>query len=514
MRKFFIILLLNLIYFVNAQIPNVFWETYVYFIPNNTTTTSCYVEVAMSINPYSLHIQRNKDSSFFAAVKGIIEIFDNDKMIKKDSFVVKSPTAKKLDSLSYFGYLRRYWIDNNKSYWIQLTIQDIFDNKDSTQTNIQKPQTVSSTKFSNNNIFIQKKQIQTAFTNNSLCFSSIQFIDYIEKTQKQDMYFKHGYTIVPYNDNYFPEYMDNLKFLVEIYNADTIFGKQEPFVVYYKILDKDNNNKVLENFGGFKKMNANKTNVLIGQLSIKDLPSGNYYLSIEIKDKFNKAIKDQLIYFQRKNKTIAKQSSFVEEQFFGQQNHPDTLKMWLEALWPIANNIEKDWIINQTINKDPQMMKNFMIDFWEKRASDTASPVVLAKRYYSKLNYVMKNFKCGKIAPYYTDRGRVYLQYGDPNQRTIQLNEPGAYPYEIWQYYRIYDAATNQFFTNRRFVFVNKGIADECYTLIHSDMRGEFNNPNWQREIIKHDLYDINNPYQQQQKNYGNNFDKLYQNPQ
>jgi hypothetical protein len=31
---------------------------------------------------------------------------------------------------------------------------------------------------------------------------------------------------------------------------------------------------------------------------------------------------------------------------------------------------------------------------------------------------------------------------------------------------------------------------------------------------MKHDIYNINDPYQQQQLNYGNNFDKLYQNPQ
>jgi hypothetical protein len=45
-------------------------------------------------------------------------------------------------------------------------------------------------------------------------------------------------------------------------------------------------------------------------------------------------------------------------------------------------------------------------------------------------------------------------------------------------------------------------------------MKGEYNNPNWQREIMKHDIYNINDPYQQQKMNYGNNFDKMYQNPQ
>ncbi|GIV28410.1 MAG: hypothetical protein KatS3mg027_2224 [Bacteroidia bacterium] len=495
MKLKFVTLLFFIYQFILSQNkPIIYWDTYLFHLPYQTNKNNCFAEISLSIAPYNLNVQKNKDSSFFVTIKGTIEIYADSKLFKKDSFIVKSPSARKLEELQYFGYLKRYWLENFKNYTISVHIKDYFT-KDTSFT------------------YHSQKNIQTNFKHDSIQFSSIQFIDVIEKSEKQDMYYKHGYTIVPYNDNYFNENFDQLKFLAEIYYADTILGKNEPYVVNYKIIDKDNN-KILENYGGFKKLNASKVNVLITSMPIKDLPSGNYYLLLEVRNKNNILIRQQKIFFQRKSYTAKKKLSVDEELFFGNQNNLDTLKMWTESLWPIANQLEKEWIINQSINKDVQMMKNFMIDFWYKRSADTASPVELAKKYYSLLNYVMKNFKCGKMAPYNTDRGRVYLQYGEPNQRVIQLSEPGAYPYEIWQYYRIYDASTNQFFSNRRFVFVNKGIADECYTLIHSDMRGEYNNPNWQREIMKHDPYNINDPYQQQKLNYGNNFDKLYQNPQ
>ncbi len=474
--------------------PQLLWNTYTFFVPNKPFAQKCYTEISLSISPNHLNVQRSQDSSFFVAVSGIIEIYDEKQIIKRDSFVVKNPSVRAIEKLSDFAYIKRYWLENNKTYRVLLQLKDYFS-KD----------TLS--------IFKANKQIQTHFDENKICLSDVQFIDFIEKASSEDMFFKYGYTIVPYNDNYFDETFNTLSFSFEIYNTDTVFGKAEPFFIAYSILNKDDN-KLIENIGAIKKMNASKVNVVIGKLPISSLPSGNYYLIIELKNKNNQPIHKEQVYLQRKNLKVVNNSTLNEELFFGNQNNVDTLKMWLEALWPIANNIEKDWIINQSIQKDAQIMKNLMIDFWQKRAADSASPVSMAKVYYSKLNYVMKNFKCGKIAPYYTDRGRVYMQYGEPNQRTIQLSETGAYPYEIWQYYRIYDAATNQFFTNRRFVFSNKGIADECYSLIHSDMKGEYNNPNWQREIMKRELYDINNPYQQQKINYGNNFDKLYQNPQ
>lgn len=491
MRVLFVLIFLFVFHYLPSQneSPQLTWNAYVYYIP---ASDKCYVEISLSISPYNLNVQK-KDSSYYVAVSGKIDIIQENTSVKVDSFIVKSPKGKTFKDIPYFGYVKRYWLENNKSYTISLRVKDYFG-KD----------TVS--------IFKSTKPIHLNFSRNILSFSSIQFIDILEKSTQQNMFYKHGYTIVPYNDNYFDESFDQIKFFFEIYNADSVLGKEEPFLITYNIVDKDNN-KVLENFAGFKKMSASDVNVFIGNLHIKNLPSGNYYLAVELKNKNNELLSKEQVYFQRKNANASK-SKILEDLFFGNQHNIDTLKMWLECLWPIANNLEKEWIINQSISKDEKSMKNFMIDFWEKRAADTADVLKIAKAYYSKLNYVMKNFKCGKIAPYYTDRGRVYMQYGEPNQRVIQLSEPGAYPYEIWQYYRIYDGATNQFFSNKKFVFVNKGIADGCYTLIHSDMKGEYNNPNWQREIMKHEGYDINNPYKQQQINYGNNFDKLYQNPQ
>jgi hypothetical protein len=77
-----------------------------------------------------------------------------------------------------------------------------------------------------------------------------------------------------------------------------------------------------------------------------------------------------------------------------------------------------------------------------------------------------------------TDRGRVYLQYGKPDRRHVMNNEPGALPYEIWQYYRVPSGQTNVMF-----VFYLPGIATNDYRLIHSDVNGELRDSRWKYKI-------------------------------
>ena len=43
---------------------------------------------------------------------------------------------------------------------------------------------------------------------------------------------------------------------------------------------------------------------------------------------------------------------------------------------------------------DPELMKKYIIDFWERRAGDSANPLKMWASYYRDVQHVMKNFKC------------------------------------------------------------------------------------------------------------------------
>lgn len=330
-------------------------------------------------------------------------------------------------------------------------------------------------------------------------FSDIQPLESYSRSASPGPLSKSGFDMRPYVLGYYPEAIRELSFYAEAYHLDKVLGAGKPFVFIYYLQMRESAT-VLNSFGSFKKQQASAVNPLLAKMDISTLGSGNYDLIVEVRDGENKLRATGRYGFQRQNRlaeiTTLQQLSQkgLEAEYFGHINNTDTLRMLVECLWPIADGVDKERIINQSVKKDPALMKQFVMDFWTRRAADTANPVSMWASYYKQVQTVMAIFKCGKQPGYYTDRGRVYLQYGPPNVRSQQTNEPNTFPYEIWLYYKTTDQSNGQLFSNRRFVFVNKMIGDDCHKLIHSDMRGEPNNPRWQFEVTRRNNNGMGDP--------------------
>ena len=73
-----------------------------------------------------------------------------------------------------------------------------------------------------------------------------------------------------------------------------------------------------------------------------------------------------------------------------------------------------------------------------------------------------------------TDRGRVLLLYGVPDEIERFPYSAENKPYEIWKYFSIQGGVI--------FVFVDKRELGR-YELVHSTARGELNDPEWERWI-------------------------------
>jgi hypothetical protein len=75
----------------------------------------------------------------------------------------------------------------------------------------------------------------------------------------------------------------------------------------------------------------------------------------------------------------------------------------------------------------------------------------------------------------------VYLKYGRPDDIVTEWNDPSAPPYEIWSYN--YVPSTRQ--NNARFIFYNPTLAGDDFRLLHSTVRGELQNPQWEVELYR-----------------------------
>ena len=70
--------------------------------------------------------------------------------------------------------------------------------------------------------------------------------------------------------------------------------------------------------------------------------------------------------------------------------------------------------------------------------------------YYRRIRYTNKAFSVGKRPGWRTDRGMIYIQYGEPDDVERHPFDMDGFPYNApWQVWRYYS-------TNREFVFVDR----------------------------------------------------------
>lgn len=459
----------------------------------NTVSSKSFLETYITISGNSVKYIP-KSGGLQASVTISWQILKGNEVVKKASYNLLSPKVNDSLNLPSFIDTQRFLLPNG-DYTVDFEIIDnAFPNQKTTHSEKIKI------------LFSRDKKIDA---------SDIQILESFSKSNSSSNFTKSGYELVPYTINYFPKNKNNLKFYFESYNADTLLGNNSKFVYTYYIENSETLSK-LNKLAGFQKQKANKVNPLLGQFDITSLPTGNYNLVIELRDSTNIIHCQKKWFFQRQS--LAKEIAETDvtnsiDVFFRSFQSTDTLKEFIECIWPISKTTERTWQQTQITNKNAVNMQNYLIEFWKTEAGDSLNPFVLWKDYYNEVIIAKAMFKCGKQKGYYTDRGRVYLQYGKPNQRNQVNSAADTYPYEIWQYYRLYDRTTKHFFTNKKFVFVNFAIADECYELVFSEVRGEKSDPNWKYRLVKRTQKPSNVDDNKPANTYGNNFDDNFLNP-
>jgi GWxTD domain-containing protein len=436
-----------------------------------------------------------KSGGLQASVNISLKISRGTDVVKNSNYNLLSPLAADTLSLPSFIDAQRFFLDNGE-YTIDLLVTD---NADNSKT------------------YNHSEKITVFYMRDKKVFNSdIQVLESFAKSKTQTVLTKNGYDFIPYNINYYPKQQNSLKFYVETYNLDTVLGKLNKFVYSY-FVENDDNHQKMDGLTGFQKQQAQKVNPLLAQFDITQLASGNYNLVIEVKDSLNNTQSQKKWFFQRQgdflNSASANSGMNTIEDFFNQVQSADSLKQFVECLWPISSTVEREWQQAQIKRKEADLMRSYLVGYWKTESADTINPLTIWLAYYKQVLEADALLKCGKQKGYYTDRGRVYLQYGKPDQRNQVSSNANSYPYEIWQYYRIYDRASKRFFTNKKFVFANFAIADDCYKLIHSEVKGEIYDERWKFKLVNRSQQSTNLDNTAPANTFGNNINDDFNNP-
>jgi len=461
MRKLIILLFLSL--FATAKKTNLYISVSEFM----TDQRQSYVELYFGIDSYSLDYVKN-ESGFSGGLEVTVSIFQAGKVITGDRFRINSPNYQDTGALNQFLFHQQRFPMEQGSYEMQLQIVDVND-------------TAERYEFSKNLILNVKKD--------SADHSQIVFLENFQPATEApaNSYIRSGYALLPIISNgtpYFPESTKQLSFYNELYNLDLALGNNSKFLLRYYIQDESTGNK-LNNYAGFTKSTASPVVPVLNAFNIEKLPSGNYNLVIEALNQKGEQVLEHKTFFYRKNADgEVLPGSFEAEDFTGSFvdfiGNLDSIYKFVEYLYPISSEREQISQDNLLAQADEQLLKRYFLAFW--RNKKPLEPEQAWKVYHRKVREANRFFSSGLRKGYKTDRGRVWLTYGKPDQRERRDMEPNMPAYIIWQYNKIQsDYAVTQ--NNKMFVFGEFEPSTQEFQLIHSTAIGELQSRDWRRDL-------------------------------
>jgi GWxTD domain-containing protein len=443
--------------------------SYFYYVPFYDLESKPYIETYFTFIGNSIKYQ-SLNGKFSGCVE-ITMLLKQGTIVKQfQKFNVNSPQLTDTLNKTDFIFVHRFSIDPGV-YDLEIIVRD----------------TLNKTKKGENHYY---DILNIHPLGEDVLFSGVEYLEKIEPTTTENMLSKSGYDLKPFISDYFPPEINKLQAYTEIYNTTKLLPANEDYLLLY-FISKITKNEPFDTYSVSKKIKTGNIIPVFASFDISQLPSGNYDLVVEFVNKENKIVSSQKVFFQRNNpkadtKWDKMTSLTLKGTFINAYNNTDSLNDFIKCLFPIANPNEWDKAKAIIATKDPKEMKQYIVTFWQNRNS--LEPEAEWNKYNEKVDYVNKLYGSKVKKGYATDRGRVYLQYGAPDQVTESKHEPTAYPYEMWQYYVI----GNQ--RNKHFVFYNPTLVGNDYTLLHSDARGEVYDPNWERRLSSRNnsMYNFN----------------------
>lgn len=488
-RSFVIIMLAFLTLTGNAQVKAKRLKPYL------STTTYCapgmtpFVENAIAIENRSAVYKEFEPGKFKATVE-IQTIFrQEDKICAFSKIALDSPVVTDTANLDgAFIDQQRFSLPNGM-YQMEISITD---------TN------------SGDALPVEAMDVEVNYPDDTPAISDILLFDSYAKAEKQTACTKSGFDFLPRVYPFYGANEDKLHFYTEVYNSDKLYDEGK-FLVNYYIETVESSNR-MQNYFFNKRFDVNKVNVLLNTIDISELPSGNYYLVVEMRDRSNELICSKSWFFQRSNPNKAYDIEDIAgvniaNTFVGSITEIDTLRKYIRYLDPICTELERDYCSNLVKTDDSKTMQQFLFNFWSKRSP--MNPKQGFDDYLAAVRRVNMSFGTTSFPGYRSDRGYVFLKYGQPDKIMEVPDEPAARPYEIWHYYQV----ANQ--RDKKFVFMAPDRSTNDYQLIHSNMVGEINNPRWPMEIytVYGQGYDQGVDQTEYERGWGSHAVDLYNNP-
>lgn len=312
------------------------------------------------------------------------------------------------------------------------------------------------------------------FPGSKLSVSDVELCsDISNATSEADLYFKNTLHVVPNPKALYGLGMPTIPYYAEVYRLGKLNDTTE-YAITWNIIDTYG--RVLKSHHSLKTGSSSSV-VEIGSTNISDLPSGKYALELVAADSITKGSASASQHFfvynpYIKQPEIAADANIdvISSPFFSMGEKE--LDNVFHAAAYLATAQQSDFYKKLTTVDGK---RRFLAQFWVEQ-DRTAGPGGFNSwsEFDKRFKDANDKFKTAFKAGWLTDRGRVYIDYGEPDDIERHSSSSSSKPYQIWTYNAIEGGVV--------FVFVDlTGFND--FVLIHSTKQGEVENPDWQQYV-------------------------------
>lgn len=413
-----------------------------------------YLEINIEIAAASVTFKRTDSTHLQASVETLILIKQGDKVVNFEKYLLNSPLV---EFPQHLLDVKRMNLPNG-DYTLEITFQDVHDaeNKDS---------------------YISPLKVAVG---EKIHLSEVQLLRGFRPDNSDSPFSKNGYYLEPLPFNFYDRNAVLLAFYAEIYHSDKSIAGDNYLVRYFIEEEKGNGIKNLISIGNQRKKPSAIDAVLV-QMDISKLTSGNYSLTLEVRNPANELLVIRTVAFQRSNPFLNLAETELTDEVmakqFVQNLNEEKLRYGLRAISALAVGDDSETLKNILKGEDLRLMRFYL--FRHFVSQDANNPEQAYLRFMQVADAANDKFQSGFRYGFETDRGRAFLRFGRPDDLIHVEDDPGAPPYEIWVYYNF--PKTKQ--KNVKFLFYNPSLAGEDFILLHSTARGEINNPRWERTL-------------------------------
>lgn len=288
-------------------------------------------------------------------------------------------------------------------------------------------------------------------------------------TNTSSLFYKNTLEVVPNAAKLYGTGLGILYYYVEAYNLFTR-ASQESVTVVSSVTDAVGTEVLSQRR---VKPRLNTSSVEIGGMNLSSLRSGTYIFRLSVLDSVGgmAASSSKKFFVYRPGlKPDTSQSSFLPDVMtsdYATMKESD-LDREFETSRYVSTEVERT---QYGLITDVPAKRKFLFEFWQRRSSDPSSIENDAKQeYFKRARAANESYSKGFREGWRSDRGRVHIVYGVPDEIERFPASAESLPYEIWHYNSLQGGVT--------FVFVDRNAMDD-YAIVHSTHREELHNENW-----------------------------------